>query len=43
MIKWIGAVLIVAGCGGMGFIRACAYRTEERMLEELGMALEYMS
>ncbi len=43
MIKWIGAVLIVAGCGGMGFIRACAYRMEERMLEELGMALEYMS
>lgn len=42
-IKWIGAILIISGCGGCGFLMASAYRTETRMLEALCRALEYMS
>lgn len=42
-IKWIGAILIIVGCGGFGFLMASAYRSEERMLEALCRALEYMS
>lgn len=34
--------MIVAGCGGFGFAMAAAYRAEERMLEGLCRALEYM-
>lgn len=42
-IKWIGAILIISGCGGCGFLMASAYRAEERTLEALCRALEYMS
>ncbi len=42
-IKWIGAILIVTGCGGFGFLMASAYRAEEKTLEALCRALEYMS
>lgn len=42
-IKWIGAILILSGCGSFGFLMASAYRAEERLLEALCRALEYMS
>ncbi len=41
-IKWIGAVLIILGCGGFGFSLAAAHRAEERNLRQLIGALDYM-
>lgn len=35
MLKWLGAVLIIVGCGGWGFWMAANYRKEERMLKQL--------
>lgn len=42
-IKWIGAILIIAGCGGTGFSMAAAYRQQEYILRELTGALDFMS
>lgn len=41
-IKWIGAILIIIGCGGVGFSIAAAHRAEERQLQILIGALDYM-
>lgn len=41
-IKWIGAILIVLGCGGFGFSMAAAHRREEYDLRQLIAALDYM-
>ena len=41
--KWIGALLVVAGCGGMGFAMAAAYLREEWSLRNLICALDYMT
>ena len=41
-IKLIGAALIVAGCGGVGFSMAAAHRREEKSLRQLIRALDYM-
>lgn len=41
-IKWIGAFLIVAGCGGFGFSLAAAHRREAALLRGLQRALQYM-
>ena len=41
-VKIIGAVLIIAGCGGVGFSMAAAHRREEKALRELIRALDYM-
>lgn len=41
-IKWIGAVLVMAGCGGFGATLAAAYRREERQLRQLMEAVAYM-
>lgn len=41
-IKIIGAMLIVAGCGSVGFSMAAAHRREERSLRQLIGALDYM-
>jgi stage III sporulation protein AB len=41
-IKLIGAALIVAGCGGVGFSMAAAHRREENGLRQLIGALDYM-
>lgn len=41
-IKWIGAVLIVAGCGSCGFLMAQNYKREERYLRQLHRILETM-
>ncbi len=41
-IKWMGAVLVVLGCGGFGFSMTMAYRRKEALLGQLIRALEYM-
>jgi stage III sporulation protein AB len=41
-IKLIGAVLIITGCGGVGFSMAAAHRREENALRQLIGALDYM-
>lgn len=40
--KWIGAVLVITGCGGFGFSIAAGYRREEGLLRQLIRALNYM-
>lgn len=42
MLKWIGAVLIVIGCGGTGFSMAAAHRRREGELRQLMSALDFM-
>ena len=41
-IKWIGAILIIAGSGGFGFLMAWNYKRELATLRRLVSALEYM-
>ena len=41
-LKWIGAVLVIIGCGGFGFAMAAAYRREEQTLSQLIKLLEFM-
>lgn len=40
--KWIGALLIIIGCGGVGFSFAAAHRREEQSLRHLTAALDYI-
>ena len=40
--KWIGAVLVILGCGGFGFLVADASKREEKHLRELLEVMEYM-
>lgn len=40
--KWIGAVLIIAGCGGTGVFVATNHRREEALLKQLRRILEFM-
>ena len=40
--KWIGAILVICGCGGVGFSIAASYRREECALRRLMNALEFM-
>ena len=42
MIKVLGVVLTVVGCGSVGFQIAASYRREERALKQLLQILEYM-
>lgn len=41
--KWIGAALIICGCGLIGFSISAAYRREERELRQLIGAMEFMT
>lgn len=41
--KWIGAALIICGCGFAGFSMSAAYRREERELHQLLGALDYIA
>lgn len=43
ILKWIGAILVVACCGGFGMATAARYRTEEKTLKTLERALLEMS
>lgn len=42
-LKWIGALLVVAGSGGVGFSMAASYRREEQELRYMAAALDYMT
>jgi len=42
-LKWIGAILILVSCSLIGYSMAAAYRREERMLQQLIGALDYMA
>jgi len=41
-VRWIGAILIIVGCGGVGFGMALNYKREEAILEQLIKTLDYM-
>lgn len=41
-LKLIGSILIIAGCGGVGFSMAASHRREENALRQLIRALDYM-
>ena len=41
-MKWIGAILVILGCGGAGMAMASAYRTEETLLRQLGECIAWM-
>lgn len=41
-IKWIGSVLIVAGCGGVGFSLSGLMRKERKLLQGLLSLLAYL-
>lgn len=41
-MKLLGALIVIAGCGGFGFYMAALWRREERILRELGSALDFM-
>lgn len=41
--KWIGAVLIIAACGGFGFMLALSHRREERCLSSLIRILDFLA
>lgn len=41
-LKWIGAILVVSGCGGWGIMLAAAYRRQEAGLRKLGEVLKMM-
>ncbi len=41
-LKWIGAVMVVVGCGGFGFSMAAAHRQEVQLLRQLNRGLEFM-
>ncbi len=40
--KWIGAVLVIVGCGGFGFSLAAGHRREVQLLRQLRRGLQYM-
>lgn len=42
-MKWIGAILVIAGCGGFGFHVANNLRRQEKLLRRLMQILEYMA
>ncbi len=42
ILKWIGGICIVLGCGSTGFLMAANQRREERYLRMLVSLLEYM-
>lgn len=42
IFKVMGTIMVIAGCGGFGFLIAAAYRREVRSLRELINALELM-
>ncbi len=40
--KWIGAILVIVGCGSVGFSFAAAYAREERLLRQLLAMFRFM-
>lgn len=41
--QWMGAALVIAGCGGFGFAMASEYLRESRTLRQLVSAMDYMA
>lgn len=41
-VRILGAILIIAGCGGFGFSMAAAHKKEERALQSLKRAIDMM-
>lgn len=41
-LKLLGAILVIAGCGGFGFLIAAAHRKEVKTMRQLISALDYM-
>lgn len=41
-IRIAGAILVILGCGSVGFMIAASYRTEEKVLRQLLGALDFM-
>lgn len=41
-VKWLGAILVISGCGGWGFSLAAAYIRQEKMLRKLCRSLKLM-
>ena len=41
--KWIGAIFVILGCGGFGFLVASASKREEKHLGELLEAISFMT
>ena len=41
-MKWLGTILIIAGCGYAGIAAGIAYKREEAALEQLCEHLQYM-
>lgn len=41
-LKWIGAILIIVGCGGVGFSMALSHRNQMKELQQLLSALDFM-
>ena len=42
ILKVIGVILVIAGCGGVGFRIAANHRLEEKTLRQLIGILDYM-
>ena len=42
-MKWIGALLVLVGCGIFGFYSAALYNAEERSIRKLIAVLDFMS
>lgn len=42
-LKWMGAVLIIASCALVGYSMAAGYRREEKALQQLIGALDFMA
>lgn len=42
MLKWLGAILVIGGCGGFGFLLAASHKRTEQCLRRLIGALDYM-
>jgi len=43
IIKVIGAIMVIVGCGSVGFLIAAAHRTEVKTAQQLIWALEFLS
>lgn len=41
-LKWIGAILVIVGCGGVGFSMAASHKREEAALRQLIGCLDFM-
>ena len=42
-VRWIGALLIFASCGSVGFLKSGQFRTEERYIRDFIRILDHMT